>query len=350
MSELKCEVVNIEILEHPNADTLELAKVGDYLSVVRKGQFTSGQKVVYIPEQSILPNWLLDELGLGGRLAGKDCNRVKAIKLRDILSQGLVYPAKEEWELGQDVKDLLEITKWTPPVPVDLEGLVGTWGCQLKFDPENIKGYPDVIQEGEEVFYTEKIHGTFCSVTFAPPHLRKSDMLEGKFAVASKRHAHQGIYFLDVPDNINNVYLRAAKLADLPRKLAHFEAQDQPVSLVGEVYGKVQDLKYGVTKDVSFRAFGLKVGNAFLKMQDFLDFCQLYEIPTVPILYHGPHTKESLQKYTDGKEQVSGQETNVREGIVIYLAEEREHPSLGRVMLKSISEHYLLRKGGTEYN
>lgn len=40
----------------------------------------------------------------------------------------------------------------------------------------------------------------------------------------------------------------------------------------------------------------------------------------------------------------------MREGIVIRPVLERRHDALGRVQLKSVSDDYLLRKGGTEYN
>lgn len=360
MSELKCEVVEIEVLPHENADALELAKVGDYLSVVQKGKYKTGDKVVYIPEQAELPTPLVKEMGLEGKLAGKHQNRVKAIKLRGVLSQGLVHPAKDEWEIGQDVRKELCITKWVPPVPVDLEGLVDTYDFQFKFDPENIKKYPDIIEEGEEVCYLEKIHGTFCKVTLLPENKRKDTMLRGKFAVCSKRHAHQGIYFLDLPENKNNVYLRAVKntgvhvkLEKLVESLSGLEYfyPNCIISLVGEAYGKVQDLKYGVNGDVGFRAFGICIdGKKYLNIGQFLAACDEFGIETAPVLYCGPHTKEVLEKHTTGKEQVSGQETNIREGLVVYPAKEREHPEIGRVFLKSISEKYLLRKGGTEYN
>jgi len=40
----------------------------------------------------------------------------------------------------------------------------------------------------------------------------------------------------------------------------------------------------------------------------------------------------------------------MREGVVVTAARERQDDILGRVILKSVSEDYLLRKGGTEYN
>jgi len=81
---------SIEPIE--GADMIELAVVGDYRSVVRKGDYKSGQLAVYIPEGAVLPEWLIERMGLTGKLAGKQKNRVKAVRLRGCLSQGLLYP------------------------------------------------------------------------------------------------------------------------------------------------------------------------------------------------------------------------------------------------------------------
>lgn len=352
MDDFKCEVVTVEILPHDGSDFLELAKVGDYLSVVQKGKHQTGDKVVYIPEQSELPDSLVQELGLEGKLSGSKKNRVKAIKLRGVLSQGLVYPAKDEWEVGQDVKEELSVVKWKPSIPTHLRGEVNSSSFSFSFSPHNIKKYPDVIKEGEEVFYTEKIHGTFCIATLMKKEDRKEDMVNGKFKVSSKGLISKGIYFKDTPENENNTYLSTLKRNDIFSKMEMLGHDDSTnISLVGEVYGKVQDLKYGVNETTDFRAFGIHIeGRGFLNMAVFLSICKSLDIPTVPVLYAGLHSKEKLLEYTSGREQVSGKETNLREGIVIYPIIEREDPRLGRVFFKSISEKYLLRKGGTEYN
>ena len=93
MAEFEVNVVKIDRIEdHPNADALELAIIGGYRAIVKIGEFKAGDPVVYIPEAAIIPQYLLEDMGLEGYLAGKDKNRVKAIKLRGILSQGLVLP------------------------------------------------------------------------------------------------------------------------------------------------------------------------------------------------------------------------------------------------------------------
>src|SRR2546423_7089769 len=90
MSTLRVTAEPLTIHVHPNADALELAQVGLYRAVVAKGAFRTGDVALYIPEQAVLPQELVSELGLTGKLAGSAANRVKAIRLRGELSQGIV--------------------------------------------------------------------------------------------------------------------------------------------------------------------------------------------------------------------------------------------------------------------
>ena len=132
-----------------------------------------------------------------------------------------------------------------------------------------------------------------------------------------------------------------------------------PFYILGEIFGKgVQDLHYGLNKP-SFRIFDVYVGQPeqgrYLSQNELIDFANDEEVmtPLVPVLYVGDYSKEIVDHYTNGTECVSGDlNTNqIREGIVIKPALERRDEELGRVILKSVSEDYLLRKGNvTEYN
>jgi RNA ligase (TIGR02306 family) len=119
---------------------------------VRKGQFKTGDLAAYVPEQSVLPNWLIERLGLVGRLSGAEKNRVKAIKLRGVLSQGLVVdlesiPDLQDVKAEQDVTANLGIVKWEPPVPARMASQVWHAGARrcVRYDIENFKMYPDAF-------------------------------------------------------------------------------------------------------------------------------------------------------------------------------------------------------------
>jgi len=380
MATFECKVYELTIEEHPNADAIELARVGDYLCIVGKGQFKTGDFGVYIPEAAIVPEWLLEEIGLVGRLAGKAKNRVKAMKLRGIVSQGLIYPVigdksnfpdactfaiKNEQDtmgvmVGDDVTEFLNIEKYEPPIPSSMSGEVfNAMGQTLHFDIENIKKYPDILEEGEEITITEKLHGTWCCMGYHP----KAEETVGRI-ITSKGLSGRGLAFKLNEQNESNLYVQMYHQLtngigqDIMERFCRLELHHdkEPFYILGEIYGKgVQDLAYVDGNEKHFRVFDIYVGEPtgghYLDADEVEDICQKLDIDTVPVLYSGPYSKETVEEFTNGKETVSGKELHMREGVVIRPTKDRRNNIIGRVILKSVSDAYLLRKGKTtEFN
>jgi len=380
MATFECKVYELTIEEHPNADAIELARVGDYLCIVGKGQFKTGDFGVYIPEAAIVPEWLLEEIGLVGRLAGKAKNRVKAMKLRGIVSQGLIYPVigdksnfpdactfaiKNEQDtmgvmVGDDVTEFLNIEKYEPPIPSSMSGEVfNAMGQTLHFDIENIKKYPDILEEGEEITITEKLHGTWCCMGYHP----KAEETVGRI-ITSKGLSGRGLAFKLNEQNESNLYVQMYHQLtngigqDIMERFCRLELHHdkEPFYILGEIYGKgVQDLAYVDGNEKHFRVFDIYVGEPtgghYLDADEVKDICQKLDIDTVPVLYSGPYSKETVEEFTNGKETVSGKELHMREGVVIRPTKDRRNNIIGRVILKSVSDAYLLRKGKTtEFN
>ena len=70
----------------------------------------------------------------------------------------------------------------------------------------------------------------------------------------------------------------------------------------------------------------------------------------MPLLYRGPYSAAMVREHTGGLTRLCEQK-QIREGVVIRPARERYAEELsGRLLLKSISDDYVLRKGGTEYH
>lgn len=379
MAAFAVEVYALKVEPHGNADSLELAVIGEYRSIIRKGQYKDGDLVAYIPEASLVPQSILAELGLEGKLSGSEGNRVKAIRLRGVMSQGLVYPARVGWIEGQDVTEEMGITKYEPRIPAqfageqgclkprEIHGLTQSQGVlTLKFDIDNFKKYNRVMIEGEEVVVTEKIHGTFSCYAAIPEDYWNPDLLQGKYVVSSKGLIKNGIFIKDNEANANNTYLKAAKkfrlgeIADLIRSnlngratkyKSSREADVGPVWIMGEVFGRsVQKLlPYGIESgDFDFRAFDIKVGGQYMGYDEFKGFCDYHSIPTVPLIYRGPFSKEKLLELTNGKEEITGKSLHIREGVVVKPVIERVDHKLGRVILKSVSDAYLDKSDGEE--
>ena len=400
MSTFDCLVTPIKILPHPNAEKLELAQVADYRCVVGKDLYRTGDLVAYIPEAAIIPEDQLQFFGYWseaqnkGLLAGANGDRVKAVKLRGEVSQGLVFPVNKiamylgqpdrEFKIGDNVADLLGIVKWEPPIPTGMGGEVYNCGqaVTVDYDIENLKKYPDVLQEGEEVIFTEKLHGTSFQIGLLPIcdkyhndehfHMETEDG-EGYFFVGSKGLGAQGLCFKDVDANTNNIYVRAARKFKLFEKLLKYRAAemagklgdvalnefDGPLILQGEVFGAVQDLTYGAKQgEIFFRAFDICVGERsyrrYFDEEMFAKAIEIMEIDRCPVLYKGPYSKEKILELTHHTKSVVCP-NQISEGGVVKPTKERKDQAIptmgGRVILKSINEDYLLRKGNaTEFN
>ena len=342
---------------HPNADRLELAVVGGYRAVVAKGVFAAGEIIAYLPEASVLPAALIEELGLTGKLAGPDHNRVHAVRLRGALSQGVVMKARAGWTVGQSVMEELGVRKFEPEIPAELLGQVYALERDegLTFDLDNIKAFPHVFADGEEVVLTEKIHGVLLAVGAAPVRAARtgSGHFEGRAWVSSKGLLAQRLAFDHRSDEAPNVYLRCANGFGLQRVAMELADRfDAVVFVLGEAYGQgVQDLGYGaMSMEPQFRVFSIVIDGRFADDAELDQLLTQMGLRRAPVLYRGPFSMQVVEQLTTGTESVSGQDHHLREGVVITPTVERSDFELGRVALKSVSEEYLLRKGGTEYS
>ena len=342
MADIEARIHRAIIEEHPDADALELARIGGYRAVVRKGEVKDGDLVAYIPESSILPDWLIAGMGLTGRLAGKEHNRVRAERIRGVVSQGLVWPMPHRQE-GDDAADELGITKHLPEIPEYMRGqVVHAPGRTVRYDIQNLKKYPDILRDGEEVVITEKIHGVQCQM----------GLYHGEPFVASKIYAAHGQVLVIGDVNADNIYVQAAlrHTGDLRALAALPYGPGDTFQLVGEIYGPgVQDLRYDA-EEREFRAFDLHTGEP--DGGRFLDHAEMERLLAgrfgcVPLLHRGPYSQGRLRELTSGRSAIA---SHHREGVVVKTAEEREDIRLGRVILKSVSDRHLLRRGdATEF-
>jgi len=114
------------------------------------------------------------------------------------------------------------------------------------------------------------------------------------------------------------------------------------VILFGEIYGSVQSLRYGHEKGaVSYRAFDISVNGRMMDWDDVVVACEEHGVETVPLLYRGPFSVETLRELSGGDTTLGG--GHMREGVVVHPAVERRDERGRRVMLKRLSDEYRLR-------
>jgi len=104
-----------DIREIPGADRIQLAIVDGWECVIKKNEVKTGDHIIYIEIDSILPEKPEFEF-----LRPRNF-RIKTIKLRGQISQGLVLPIsylgkKKKYNLGEDVTSEMGIKKYDPEI------------------------------------------------------------------------------------------------------------------------------------------------------------------------------------------------------------------------------------------
>ena len=214
----RADIIRVDVLEkHSNANALSIVRIGGYQVVVRTDSWKVGDLAVYIQPDSVVPvtkpfEFLWANMTFPDGIVPEKRRRVTARRFRGEWSEGLLvklneFPTiygRDQFVVGDDVSEKLGITHYEPPedpqqTTGDNESAPGTkqnrrfprsfmgWvrfilslfkdtgGTNTKapadfrpvYDVEALKNYADVLQEGELVVATEKIHGSNARYTFA---------------------------------------------------------------------------------------------------------------------------------------------------------------------------------------
>ena len=360
MSRLIVEVCRVEaVSKHPNADAMELVHVKGWQVCARVGEFRPGDPCVYFPPDSVLPEPLADRLGVTKYLSPMRMNsdgtrpaglRVRVAKLRGVASYGLLMKAEEPaWEVGTDVAGFYGVTKWEPPPEsADGESERPHPAFHGYTDVQNFRNFPELFRPGEEVIFTEKLHGMNARLGLVQTESGPTWMA-GSHGQRRKEFDVQGRrsrFWEALTDAVKALLKR---LADGGRSAVLF----------GEIFGSgVQDMTYGLENGRrAFRAFDLAVDGRYLDYAEKEALLGEFGVGVVPVVYRGPFERDLVDAHCTGPTTVcdpakAGRHT-FREGVVITPARERFCPELGgdgRLVLKAINPDYLMRKGGTEFH
>jgi RNA ligase (TIGR02306 family) len=263
---------------------------------------------------------------LAGDNLNKKTSRIKAKRLRGVFSMGLLipFPAGANPVMGEDWAGALGIVKYEEPEPMQHGEAEKDPGIMPKYtDIESIRRYPDIFLAEEQVIITEKIHGA-----------NGRWLWDGERGWAGSHHMIKkpgaGMWW---------------EVADFMDRLKEAPG----IVFYGEVYGQVQDLKYGMKNAGQrsvrfFDAFDISKGR-FLDWSEFEQHCLKLELPMVPVIYTGFYSPALLKRAEEDSILCPGQ---LKEGFVIRPVYERYDRRVGRVIMKYHSERYLTRKGGTE--
>ena len=334
------QITDIRSIE--GADKIELASVGGWNVVVAKDvEHKVGDMVVYCEIDSFLP--IRDEFEFLRKSSYKKMGdqegfRLKTIKLRGQVSQGLILPISvlpitqfataSDLAEGMDVSHMLGIVKYEPPIPAELAGKVkGLFPSFIpKTDEERVqnltKEYEEWRHQSKHRFYvTEKLDGS--SATYY--------IKDGEFGVCSRN--------LELLETERNTFWNVARDLKLEEKLREF---GRNLCIQGELIGEgIQGNPYKIKGHTVrfFNVFDID-SRTYYGLPMFLATMQHgLKLETVPLLTNLtmelPQTIDECLAFAEGKSQLNS--NTEREGVVIRSMD-------GTISFKAISNKFLLEE------
>lgn len=341
------------------ADAIVLAHINGWAAVVKLGEFSVGQHVVFCEIDSWIPHEIAPFLSKGKEpreYLGVKGERLRSVRLRGQLSQGLILPLKVLTDKmieicgnpmggficdGEDVSEILNVVKYEPPIQAQLAGQVrGNFPSLVsKTDEERVQNIRDLEKYLDEVFVeTEKLHGT--SVSFV---LNEN----GEMEVCSRN--------LSLKEDENNLYWKLAKKNDALTMLNtvknYYEADGMSVVTVaiqgeGVGQGVQKGWEYGIQVP-EFFMFTVQANGVKIVEEDYQMFKQTFhQVKSVPevrkatlreIVGDAGEIGATLLKYVEGKSAIDGK--TIREGSVFRCLTDSSFS------FKVVSNQFLLKGG-----
>lgn len=359
----------LRIENHPNADRLEIATVYGFQVVVQKNKYRVGDVIIYIPIDSILP------YELEAKIFGPDSkiklnkNRVRQIKIRQFVSQGMIVPINdptigifvdpELMPVESDLAESLNITKYEPVVKDHTPNAPKLRNRRLE-NPAfrkyngvtNIKWAPTRFAD-EEVIIQLKVHGShvrFAKAPFSPNTLWKKILKflhlapQYEFVYGSNnveltnRKTYKGFYDGDIYGECLKKYAVEEKIKD--GEFVH-----------GEIYGPgIQSNYHYGKKEHALIIFDVRVLNpdgtqTWLNPEEVEKYAEERGFDFVPVLYRGLFDRDVLDNLTVGPDLIYPEHD--REGVVVK-SRFKYDIEQNKQALKSINPDYLADETNTD--
>jgi len=322
----------VDIQPIPGADAIVVATVKGWKVVVKVNEYKVGDLAVYYEIDSFLPirpQFEFLRKSSYKRMGSSEGFRLKTIRLRGQISQGLLTPIPEgisNPKEGDDLTEALDIVKYEPPIPAQLAGKIkGTFPSFIpKTEEIRIQNFESEVgfsPVGERAYVTEKLDGTSFTCYFN----------NGVFGVCGRNW--------ELSETSDNSLWRMANLLQLKEKMTK---HGKNIALQGELIGAgINGNLYGLSDHKLFFFTGYDIDKGRRMFFDELEWVLFgLDLQMVPILekYGFVIPNESnivdyMLKYAEGK-SVLNMEVD-REGVVVR-GLEREFS------FKAISNTYLL--------
>ncbi len=340
----KRKLVSVQYVHHitpiEGADRIECIHVLGWKCVANKGQFHVGDHCVYMEVDSFLPVCERFEFLRGNSFKKNEILgegfRLKTMNFKGQISQGLVQPLsilpEGDYQLGDDVTELLGIRKWEVEERVTSSGtVIGNFPDGIsKTDELRVQSYPELLEEFKQVasyYISTKMDGT--SVTM----YRK----DGLFGICGRN--------FEYADDEKCAMWKYAHEHNIPERMEKLEIDN--VAIQGEFCGagiQKNRLKLVRPEWYVFTVVDLNARRR-VSLEKMKELCEKLELKTVPIEEEGirfPYDNvEQLLERAKGK-YTSGMN---KEGIVIRPTEPIYSKTIeGPLSMKVLNNDYLLKE------
>lgn len=274
-------IQKIESVEHiPDSDFLDVIRVLGWKVVVKRDEFKPGDICVYCEVDSLMPDkpefdFLRDKKF-----------RIKTVKLRGQVSQGIcfplsVLPENTDVNIGDDVSELIGVVKYEPPIPANMSGLTkGSFPSFIqKTDEERIQTcYEKVFaEEGPVWCVSEKLDGTSFTAF----------LNEDEYGICS-RNLQLKMHDPNNPNSTKTVYERVSDFYALEEKMRNHPLL-QRTATQGEILAEgIQKNKYAIQRgEVCFRVFSIFDIESHERVHPelMIKICDILGLETVPIIH-----------------------------------------------------------------
>lgn len=345
------EVKNVIL--HPNADKLDVVTVLGWNVVSLRNEFKIGEKCVYIEIDTIV-----DEKNPAFEFLREKNYRIKTIRLRGQLSQGIVFPVSilpkdTSLEIGTDVSEILNIKHYEKPVARGGNGTnVGSFGKTRTFpsniisktDEVRIQSIPAIVDflQGREVYASIKHDGT--SSTYIKQN--------GKLRVCSRNmELFIPTWYDKFVMKIKNFFGRKYKIeknvyVDIAGKYNLAKNIPDNYAIQGEIVGPSIQGNEEELNETELRVFNVKnlETGEYLSYEDFKTFCKDCELTPVDEYYVGVFKWNNHLEMLEEADKARYKNGKQAEGIVWRLkVNEPCHMTGGSYLsFKTVSNKYLL--------
>ena len=324
----------------PDANSIETVGVLGWECVSKKGEFQPDDLCVYFEIDSLLPE--IPEFDFLRKSCWNDTFkkfRLKTIKLRKQLSQGLalpvsVFPKLSGWSVGTDVTKLLGIEKYEPPIPAAIVGDARRFVWPISKTDEVRVQLDDEYKfietlTGRPYYISLKLDGTSSTFLIDPS--------DETFHVCGRNYSYQ--------NKKAHSFWQIAERYNIEQGLRGLWNEGRKIAIQGEV----------VAPGVQKNPLGLPIADLYvfnvvdvttntkLCLDESLNIVDRLGLKFVPVLEKGEsfgYTMDDLLELAQGKyvqHFSSAKPSQEREGIVI-------RDICGTISFKAINNQFLLKE------